>query len=999
MEFRLLGPVEVWDGDRRVAVGGPKPRALLAALLVRSGRVVSADHLVDLIWGENSPDTSRGLIQTYVSSLRSKLRSTVIETRPPGYLLRLDGDFLDVQQFEHLVAEGRLAAREERHRDAQRALRAAEALWRGPALGGIGEVMAAEAARLDELRLVTVEERIASELSLDRHSDLIPELTALVTAHPTRERFRGQLMTALYRLGRSADALAVFDTGRAALVEELGIDPGPELRSLQEAILREDPSLSGTAPPYQKRLLPALLPPNVPDFTGRTGLLRELTARLGARRTAPPTLVISGKAGVGKSSLALYLAHRVTGHFADGQLFANLRGTSDTPATGQEVLGRFLRALGVAPEAQPESPEERADLYRSLLAQRQVLVVLDDARNEQQVRPLLPSGAECAVVITSRGRLAGLAGAQLTDLDVLEVEAALALLRSVAGSERVEAEPEAAREILRLCGRLPLAVRTVGARLASRRHWSLATMATRLTDERRRLDELVAGDIEVRSSVSLSYRMLDEQSRTAFRRLGLLGVPDFAPWIIAPLLDVSIDEADDIAERLVDAQLLDFAMTDATGHPRYRLHDLLRVFAAECAEAHDPAEERAAALSRTLGSWAWLVNMIDSYLPSGEVMLRTEYTSAWPVDDRVAKRVASHPQAWLETETPALIVGVARAASLGADAAACELAAVLSFSHVFLANRLTEWASSTDAALNAARRAGNRIGEADLLSGIGQIDYILDRFDQVHEHLNQALPLYAEAGDTRGEAVVLAGLGAACREQCRLREGLGYLTRSTAIFAELGDDIAIGATARTAAAIHLELGEYQQTWPLLRQSLDAYRRAGSRRGQGLTLRTTSLVHRALGEYGEAVELSSQALDHFRAVGDPLMAAFAVQSLVKAELRQGRADTASLPPLVDALEACRTHLDRYGEALMQRTIGELHLAIGQLDLAEAHFLESIAISDELGTPLPAARTKRDLATLLTSRGDSSAAAALVDQALTVFAAHDARELHELREAAG
>ncbi|MFB4262199.1 BTAD domain-containing putative transcriptional regulator [Nonomuraea sp. GTA35] len=993
MEFRLLGPVEVWDGGQRVPLGGPKPRALLASLLLNPGRVVSVDRLVDLIWSDRAPDTARELVQTYVSALRRRLRAEVIVTRPPGYLLHLNGARSDLQVFERFVADGRLAAEKGRHEEAEQALRAAEALWRGPALGGIGETLQAEAARLEELRLAVVEERIAAELLLDRHGDLVAELTALVAAHPMRERIRAQLMTTLYRLGRSAEALAVFDDGRAKLAEELGLDPGPELRAVQEAVLRGDPSLSGAAPPYLRRqFMPEQLPPDVPDFTGRADVVGELTPVLAGSRTAPPVLIISGKGGVGKSAVAVHLAHRVAERYPDGQLFADLRGTSDTPATDQEVLGRFLRALGVEHEAQPESPAERAALYRSLLAQRQVLVVLDDARSEQQIRPLLPGGAGCAVLVTSRGRLAGLAGAQLTDLDMLDGEAALALLGAVAGAERVAAEPEAAREIVRLCGLLPLAVRTVGARLATRRHWPLATMAARLTDERRRLDELTAGDVEVRASVSLSYRLLDEQGRTAFRRLGLLRVPDFAPWIIAPLLDVPVKDAEDIAERLVDAQLVDFAAIDATGQPRYRLHDLLRVFAAERAETDDTADERAAAVTRTLGSWLWLIDRIGSRMPSGEVVLRGDYASARPVDGLVTDRAAADPAAWLDAEAPCLIVAVSRAAALNLDAAACDLAAALSFSHVFNANRLSEWHASHQAALAAARRARNRAGEAALLTGLGHIHYRLDRFDQVQEYLSAALPLFAETGDVRGEAVALAGMGTACREQCRLRDGLGYLTSSAAIFRRLGDHAAIGATSRMAAAIHLELGAYEATWPLLDQALDAYRRAGSRRGEALTLRTTSLVHRALGDYAEAAELSTRALEMFRAIGDPLMAAFAVQSLVKVRIRQG--DGGGLSLLVDALEVCRSHFDRFGQALVQRTIGELHLANGKLDLAEAHLLQSIALSEEIRTPLPVARAKRDLAAVLAARGDTAAAELLIAEASAVFARHDAREADEL-----
>ncbi|MGR6918757.1 AfsR/SARP family transcriptional regulator [[Actinomadura] parvosata] len=996
----MLGPVEVWDGDRRLQLGGPKPRALLAALLLQAGQVVSVDRLVDLIWGEHAPGTARGQIQTYVSALRQKLgdRTASIETRPPGYLFRLGDNVLDVQLFEQLAAEGRQAARAERYQDAAGALRAAEAQWRGPALGGIDDALYVDAARLTELRLSVLEERIDAELILGRQAELVAELTSLVAAHPTRERLRGQLMTTLYRLGRAPEALASYDEGRQSLAEGLGIDPGPHLRALHQAILLDDATVLGVAPaglrsPAPVQVVPAQLPADVPAFVGRAGLVARLTPLLATKHSAPPVLVISGKGGVGKSAAAVHLGHRVTETYPDGQLFADLRGTTSTPATTAEVLSRFLRALDVPYPAQPESTQDQVDLYRSLLARRRVLVVLDDARDEQQIRPLLPGGAGCAVLITSRRRLAGLALAQLTSLDVLDTESALELLGSVVGAERVAAELAAALEIVRLCGLLPLAVRTAGARLVTRRHWSLAAMAERLADEHGRLDELAAGDVEVRASVGLSYRSLDPQAQQAFRRLGLLGTPDFAGWVVAPLADVPLRDAEDVLERLLDAQLIDSAAVDATGQMRYRLHELLRVFAAECAQAHDTAAERASAFSRVLGSWLWLITETGSRAPSGEPELSGSTDSAYPVDARVAELLLADPAAWLEAETPALIVAVARAARLDLDVAVCELATALSFARLFVANRLGDWHAALDAALGAARRAGNQQGEARLLAGLSQIHYSMDRFEQAREHQTAALAMFRQTGDLRGEAVVLSGLGYACRESCLLHEGLDHLARSVELFERLGDDLGLGAAARAAAAIHLELGDYEDAWQQLDRAMAAYSRSGSRRGQALTLRTRSTVHRALGDYAPAAELAARALEMLREAGEPLMIAYATQAVAKVEIRRGH-PAATLPSLVEALEVCRSHFDRYGEALMLRTIGEVHLAEGQLDLAEAHLAQSIALSEEIRTPLPAARAARDLSAVLAARGDTHAAETMLKAASEVFSRHGARESKEL-----
>ncbi|MDH2430706.1 BTAD domain-containing putative transcriptional regulator [Sphaerisporangium sp. TRM90804] len=1087
MEFRLLGPVEAWHEGVRLALGGPKPRALLAALLLEPGRVVSAERLIDLLWDERPPGSARALIQTYVSTLRRRLGEAngeeIIETRPPGYLIRLRDEQLDRLMFGRLVEEGRQATGDGRHAEAARALGAALALWRGEALGGIGDVLRSEAAALDQKRLDVTEERIAAELLTGRYGGSSAELRAMVAAHPLRERARGQLMTALYGLGRQSEALTVYHEGRRALSDELGIDPGPELRRLYEMILRGEPATPNGAPAghdtrptkappdrtdlieapaahtrlpaaspaptrpfaaspapldappararpagapaarehpaaspptrtrpagappaeagpveWRPEVVPAQLPPCVADFTGRTAVAGDIAGRLAAPGHGPPVFVICGKAGVGKSALAVFAAHAAAGAYPHGQLFVDLRGCTDSPATSQEILARFLRALGVAPASLPESFQERLDLYRSILSRRRVLIVLDDARSERQVRPLLPGGRGCAVLVTSRGRFPGLDGAQAVDLDVLEEAAATELLASIVGRERIAAEPQAAARIVHLCGRLPLAIRTAGGRLATRRHWPLTTLVERLSDERRRLDELSAGDLEVRSSVAFSYRLLDEEAKKAFRRLGTLGVSDFPSWIVAPLLDLPVRDAEDVVERLVDAQLLDHTAVDAVGQVRYRLHDLLRVYAYERAEAEEPAETLREAVSRVLGQWLYLVAHVAERTPPGEIQLRREYATARPVSGELALRLLADPVAWLETETPALIAAIERAAAMDLDVAACDVAVALSFSVFFVRNRLAEWSRSHTAALAAARRAGNRMGEAMLLAAHGQICYEMDQYEQTGAYFRQALALFTEAGDVRGQAVVLAGLGGAYRESSRLREAIGHLNRSAAVFRTLGDDAAIGQTARLAASVHLELGDYDVLPAMLGQALDAYRRVGSKRGEALTLRTIGLAHRAVGDHARAEELSSRALRLFQEVGDRFMSAYAVQAVAKARIRQGTGDS-TRPCLREALALCHVQGDRWGEALIRRTIGELHLAAGRWEPARVHLEEAIAMSDALNTPLASARARRDLAAVLELTGEAEGARLLLDRANEVFARYEAREHVELTKGEG
>ncbi|MFI9722820.1 AfsR/SARP family transcriptional regulator [Streptomyces sp. NPDC052396] len=1010
MEFHLLGPVEAWHDGRKLCMGGPKPRALLACLLLEAGRVVPTDRLVDAIWGESPPSSARELVWTYASVLRRGLTAVgvgdVIVTRPPGYLVEQRAS--DLAEFERLAAHGRTAMAERRYEAAAESLGAALALWRGPALGGIGDALRSEAARLDEARLMLLEERISADLAAGRESALVGELTGLVSTFPTRERLRLHLMTSLYRLGRQSDALAVYQEGRDILAEELGIDPGPELRQLHESILRADPTLlqppagaplrmkpgahAGAVPIRQSA--PALLPPTIPDFTSREGHIAKLVAALSGPNNALPVQVISGKGGVGKSALAVRVAHEISGEYPDGQLYADLRGITGSPATPEDTLGRFLHALGVPPDALPKASAERADLFRSVLAGRRFLLMLDDAGSEQQVRPLLPGEPRCGVLITSRSRLPGLAGAQLLDLEELAPEAALQLLGSIAGRERVAAELAAGRRITELCGCLPLAIRTAGARLATRRHWTLEVLAERLSDERRRLDELAVGDLEVRASAELSYRVLEGPARVAFRRLGLLGVPDFAPWIIAPLLDVSEAEAADVLEKLIDAQLVDYAGAKSTGQPRYRVHDLLRVYAAERAEAEEPAAERDAAVTRVLGGWLRMITRVVVDTPPNWVPLRLEYPGAQPLSESLVERVAAAPLAWFAEEQDALVVGIERAAAMGLHEITCNLANAL-WSSVYVAGeRLEQWERIHRAGLQAARRAGNRVGEARLLLGLGQLLGIeRDRYEEAHRYFRQALALFSEAGDARGTALALAGKGIVCRLQGRLKEALHDLTRAGAAFRSLDDDVGIGHVGRLSGSVEVERGDYRSALGLLHESLRAYRRLGSRRGEALTLRAIGLVHRARGDHDRARPLFERALAELRGMDDELMAGYAVQALAKTRIRQGES-AMLLPELTRALRVCREHNDRFGCVLMLRTLGELHLSLHRPAQARRVLTEAHQLAELLGVRLWDARVLRDLANACEADGDVETAAALRPRALRIFAECGAREYGEL-----
>jgi DNA-binding SARP family transcriptional activator len=1019
MECRLLGPVELRTVEGPIAIPGRKPRTLLAALLLEPGHTVSVSRLIDVIWDDKPPDTARALIQTYVSGLRRALParlSDIIETHYPGYRAVVPVESLDRHAFETLVTQGRLAAAEGRYQDAADVFRTADALWRGPALSGVtGNTLAAEAARLDELRIVVLEERIVADLALGRYDQLTGELSVLVRAHPTRERLRGQLMLALYGAGRGPEALTAYREGRQALIDELGIEPGPELSRLHERILRSDPDLLPPAPPGSvtvrgpvhedqptpaaatvrpsARLVPAQLPPDPADFTGREPAVDRLVELLTGPRQGSTLCVVAGPGGVGKSALAVHVGHRLAAEFPDGQLHVDLRGLAPLPPSPVEVLGRFLRGLGDDPVSLPDSLDERVDRFRTYLADRRVLIVLDDAVSESQVRPLLPGGHSSAVLITARNRLPGLAGAHLIELDMLSPDEATALLTRIAGDERIRSAPEAAAQIAAECGFLPLAVRIAGARLASRRHWSPQLLAARLADEQRRLDELRVGDQQVRSVIELSYRALPEPAQLVLRRLGRLGVPDFPVWLVAALVDAPIGTAETLVEQLVDAHLLEYSYVDSVGQVRYRLHDLVRIYAREQADAQESRADDVAATSRVVGTWLALVERLADLLPPGTFRYQPRSSVACPLYPDVVDVALANPRAWLDTEQSALVRCVERAAELGLDELVVALASALCSSLYLAYNMLDCWGRTHCAALTAVRNAGNTEGEAVLLAGLGQLRFEQDRFAEAREYLSNALAMFRDAGNARGEAATLSALGTACREQGYLPEAQYFLAKATAAGQTLGDDNATGYCARIAGSIHLERGNFPAARAALDVSLAAYRRAGSRRGEAFTLRTIALERRARGDLVAAGHICTTALAIFEELGDELSAAYCLRELAKVRFRQAQFDE-PLVQLQSVLDTCRRLGDRWGEGLTERTLGELHLSAGRLDAAERHFDAALRIWDALDIPLFRARTLRDIALMCEARGASAAASLAWAESVETFKVYGAREYAEM-----
>ena len=535
--------------------------------------------------------------------------AAAIVTRPPGYLFQVGAAELDLNTFDGHVTAGLEAARGARSADAVGLLRAALALWRGPALADIdSQLVQTAVVRLAERRLSTLEECISAELALGRHHEVIGELMELVPAHPLRERPIAQLMTALHRAGRQAEALEAYRTARKVFSEELGLAPGPELQQLQHAILRgtadqvAQPDRGSAMAESVPQVVPMMLPAACADFTGRdresTGLRRFL-GQSEPRSISTDVRIagVSGPAGIGKTRLAIQVAHEVLDSYPDGQLYVDLRGDQPRPADPVQVLWRFLRALGIPDSQIPDGLDERAEVFRDQLSTRQLLVVLDNVHGEGQLFQLLPGSPSCAVVVTSRSPLPGLFGAHRVRLTALNGNDSLGLLAAMVGRQRVEAEPEHAAELVRWCDGLPLALRVVAARIAGSPHRSIADLARRLRDDRRRLDELAYRGLDVRASIATSYMRLAPIAKRVFRYLGILNMPDFPDCVLPHLLDMGMTDVDEAMEGLLDGQLL-HVVVSPTGPLRYRLPALNRIYARELGEATEPTNDQAAALKR-----------------------------------------------------------------------------------------------------------------------------------------------------------------------------------------------------------------------------------------------------------------------------------------------------------------------------------------------------------------------------------------------------------------
>lgn len=985
MEYRLLGPLDVIEDGRSLDIGGPRQQIVLAMLLLEANHVVSVSRLVAALWDDRPPATARSQVQICVSALRRGLAAVgvtdAIVTRPPGYVLRVTDDDLDIRRFERLAMSGRAAAAEHRVEDAARDLRAGLALWHGPAAAGVdSRIVQIAATRLNEGRLAALEDCIDLELDLGRHRDLIGELSELVAEYPLRERLRAQLMLALYRAGRQAEALASYRDARQTFVEELGLDLGEDLRKLEHAILENDLALnlaedagSGSAPVPSPLPVPRQLPAATADFTGRADVLDRLGEVLAPADDGEAIHVrvaaLSGKSGVGKTALALHAAHLSRDLYPDGQLYAQLYGGQVQPASSASVLERFLRALGAAPAMLPSNLDDLAAMYRSLLADRRILVVLDDAYSAAQVLPLLPGSPSCAVIVTSRSRLSRLPGAHRFEIDVLDEPTGVELLARVMGPERVHRDA-AAPALVRLCGHLPLALRIAAAKLAARPHWTIRQMVDRLQDEEHRLNELMYGDIGIRPSISMSYVGLTDAAKRLFHRLSILGATDFASWVAAPLLDADMEQATALMDQLVEAQLVEVRVVGG-GPARFHLYELIRVYAVERLVAEESAAERTAAMNRLLRCWLHLASEAHRREYGGDFTLIHGDAEHYPLAAEVTKDLLADPLNWFHAEHVALVAAIRQAAQAGLDELCWDLA-MTSVTLFESGSYLEDWQQTHTAALTAAREAGNRRGEAAMHYSLGALALVRQRLDDALSHLRRALRGFDRVGESHGRALALRNLAFADRMRGRYGAALDLYQEALPDLHEAGDLVATAHVLTSIAQIRMERREYDAAQGMLGEALAICRPLGVRRITAQTEYRMGELYLHRHDFAAAEDMFSSVLRSVRQSGDVVGETHALFGLGAARAGQ-RSFTSAEHDLRAALELSDRVGDRLVHGRILLALAELCVAQGQPGEAASHLDQAQAVFDGIGLRVWRARVLRMAGRLHRSAGRREAAA--------------------------
>lgn len=928
LRFQVLGPLRVWRQAEPVDLGPIQRRVVLAVLLLNVNQPLGREQFIDAVWGDAAPRWAVNLLQRDMSGLRRALEPERTERSAPsclqwtdaGYLLDLSDSSLDLASFEELVERAKKARSGGQNAQAARLLHTGLELWQGPLCSGLrSPLLDAERDRLHEKRIGVHEDRIELDLIVGTEQDLVDELRRLVSEHPFRERLWGLLMQALYRLGQPADALAAYQSARRTLRVELGIEPSGNLQRLQHQILSRDPALLGSSartaatavarPERAASPTPAQLPHTLTDFVGRDDELDQLDQALLTNGRAPTLIItaIVGTAGLGKTALALHWAHQVKERFPDGQLYVDLRGfdPSAQPMQPARAMRGFLDALGMSPEQIPPDLPGQASMYRSLLVSRRVLVVLDNARDAQQVRPLLPGSSSCVVIVTSRDQLGGLVavdGARTLPLDVLSPAMSRQLIARRLGQARVDAEPAAVDTIIQACGRLPLALSVVAARASINPWFSLTQLADELQAANGTLDPFDGGEqaVDVRTVFSWSYRSLTEPVARLFRQLALTPGPDVSVAATASLAALTVGEIRPLLSQLARANLI---MERVPG--RFILHDLLRAYAMELALRIDSNDERRAAKLRLLDHYLHTAYNADQLLNP----FRDDPIELDPAAPAVSAEHFQHHRdalAWFAAERAAMVTATTRAADDGFYAHAWRLAWTLTqFLHQ---GNWHDWATVQEAGVRAAEQLAEIRPQAISHAGLGSAYTGLERYGDATVHLLRALQLYEQLGDITGMAHAHRSLTSALDGQGDYRQGLHRAEQALQLFAQDGHRSGEARALNGVGWFHYRLGEYAIALDFCQRALELQKEIGARYDQADTLDSLARVHYQLGHDELAISCHQEAMQLYKEFGH-----------------------------------------RYFEADEFVMIGDVHLAAGRVELARGAWKQALSILNRLGHP--------------------------------------------------
>lgn len=941
VRFDVLGAVRVWAGAQQVAMPD-RERTLLATLVLSANELVGWSRLIDAIWGERPPRDARNQLHGCVSRLRKRLAAAGVPGRsvvtyPAGYELRVASEHIDLCRFRNWTNQARAAAASGEHSAAVAAFHTALACWRGPALAGMdSELLRQAATSLDEERVRATEERIDLQLAQGAAGELVAELTDLVAQHPYRERLHAALMVALQQDGRRADALAAYQRVHRLLIDEIGTEPGPVLRELHQRILKDDQPVrltrsrtSDDATPRARRCLPR----SVGDFTGRADAVDQLIELATQTSTVSTVIAIDGMAGIGKTTLAVHVAHVLSDRYPDAQLFIDLQGHSEhRPLEPLAALDSLLRQLGVAGGRIPPDLVERESFWRGEAAGRRMLVVLDNAASSEQVTPLLPGEPGCLVLVTSRRKLSGLDSTYPLSLDQLPESEATVLLAKVVG-DRVREQPEAAAQVVRSCGYLPLAIRLAGTRLAHRPTWQVADLARKLLGASGLLTELVAETRTVADAFALSYSQLAPTLQRAFRLLGLHPGDDFDVCAAAALIDCSLDAAQRALDALVDHHLLS---EPSTG--RFRFHDLVREFAGRLSNTDGRKDDQSAALQRLLDFYLHATTQASRPMRVGgnsDVEARDEARrpdlvsvasageDGWLESERanivsavaVAFTVGAYRYSWrlaraawefnyyrgyldelLETHR----CGLAAAERLTSDTAIATMCNYLASAH-YKRGELVRAEELLTRALSLRERSNDHAGVTSALTNLGLVFHRQGRLTNAIECYQLAFDRHQRSYNLPGMAKALQNLGVTCIALGRYKEATNFHRRRMAICRERGDVAGMTHPLASLGAIRTRLGDYVTAKRFLTISLRLCRRVGNRQTELVVNNYLGVLYRNLGRWREAIVWHREALAVAQEIGDVAYACL-VRNDLGLTLREGGEVAAALEQHRSALAA-------------------------------------------------------------------------------------------------